>query len=180
VIVARARRYVGFVLAICFILLVLNMVHIGTTRQKHLQIEIRLSRYNAKAEAVCLVTFSNTSSAVIVCASDFDIEFMTNGIWTSTSFSEPGGMAGPFLPHQVSQKTIVLGTNAAVVRVKQTYECLPFWVESLASNVRGQKSWKLAYRLFKKRTKTDNSNVYVIPSRHSERQRIETGSEQNK
>jgi hypothetical protein len=139
-------------------------IRADTSQKNHLDIKIRFSHYDAKAQPVCLVTFSNASGALIVCASYFEIDFMTNGIWTSTSYSEPGGVAGPFLPYQLSQKTIVLPTNTTLLRVKQTYECLPVWVESIASKVGGRKSWKGAYTLFKKSTKTDDSDVYVIPS----------------
>jgi len=146
---------IGTVVAIAF-------AAVRLRNDRHLEIRVTLSHYNSKSEPVCSVTFSNVSNAVIVCGAWFEIDFVTNGVWASRSYSEPGGVEGPFLPHQLSRKKFVLPTTATAVRVRQRYESLPHLVEDIAAMPGGQASWKLAYKAVRKRTKTDCSDVVPI------------------
>jgi hypothetical protein len=128
----------------------------------HLEINLTLLHYNEASQPVCSVTFSNLSRAVIVCPADFAVDFRTNGVWARTYYSEPGGAAGPFLPHQVSRKRFVLPRSTTAIQVKQDYQCLPHWVERAVAIPGGNTPWKLGYAAFQTITNIDCSDVLII------------------
>jgi hypothetical protein len=160
--VKALRKPLAVAVAIGLLGIVLATSGASLRYRKHLDIRVTLSHYNAKSQPVCLVTFSNVSNAVILCFGDFEIDFVTNGVWASMSYSEPGGVAGPFPPRQLSRKKVVLPTNTTFVRVKQGYEQVPSWVERIAAILGGEVSWRVAYAVFKKAKSVDCSGILTI------------------